>query len=248
MGKLSRTASVAVGVALYWLPRVAVAQGSATVWVNTRSGVYHCEGTRDYGKTAQGRYLAEAEARRRGYRANGGRACGPLPAEPGGGVRASRGVDGAPTHPDTAPRAPAGATTGCVLGRVTDGDTIECEGGQRVRLIGVDAPEGDQQPFGTASAAALAALLPARSALVLESDTEPLDQFGRVLSYVWLDGQLINWLLVRRGWAVSIRYAPNVRYAELFESAEARARAESRGLWSVNGFQCRPVEHRRRAC
>lgn len=245
IGKRGFVAGLAVGVALCVGCGSTAAQAPTTVWVNTRSGVYHCAGTRDYGKTAQGRYLAEVEARQRGYRANGGRACGPLPPDTG---RVGRAAIPRPTHPDSAPGAPAGATSSCVLSRVTDGDTIECEGGERVRLIGVDAPEGDQQPFGTASAAALAALLPARATLVLEADTEPRDPFGRVLAYVWLDGQPINWLLVRRGWAVSIRYAPNVRYAELFESAEARARAESRGLWNVNGFQCRPVDHRRRAC
>lgn len=244
-GKRGLKAGLAVGIGLCIHSVVSAAQEPATVWVNTRSGVYHCPGTRDYGKTTQGRYLLETEARRRGYRANGGQACGALPADTG---RATRAAEARATHPDTAPAAPTGATIPCVLGRITDGDTIVCEDGARVRLLGVDAPEGDQQPFATASAAALAALLPAGAALLLESDVEPQDRFGRLLAWVWFDGQLVNWLLVRRGWAVTLRYAPNVRYAELLESSEARARAESRGLWSVNGFACRPVEHRRRAC
>ncbi len=45
------------------------------VWVNTRSGVYHCPGTRYYGATAQGRYMTQAEARAAGYRAAYGRTC-----------------------------------------------------------------------------------------------------------------------------------------------------------------------------
>ena len=39
------------------------------VWVNTKSGIYHLPGSRWYGHTQQGRYLAEAEARAAGYRA-----------------------------------------------------------------------------------------------------------------------------------------------------------------------------------
>jgi hypothetical protein len=49
--------------------------GGSKVWVNTRSGVYHCPGTRYYGATAQGRYMTQAEARAAGHRAAYGRSC-----------------------------------------------------------------------------------------------------------------------------------------------------------------------------
>lgn len=38
------------------------------VWVNTRSGVYHCPSSRWYGKTKQGRYMGECAAQKVGYR------------------------------------------------------------------------------------------------------------------------------------------------------------------------------------
>lgn len=47
------------------------------VWVNTRSHVYHCPGTRWYGNTKQGKYLSESEALREGDRPAYGRSCGP---------------------------------------------------------------------------------------------------------------------------------------------------------------------------
>ena len=46
------------------------------VWVNTASGVYHCPGTRWYGSTKHGKYMAECAAIRDGNRPAYGKACG----------------------------------------------------------------------------------------------------------------------------------------------------------------------------
>jgi hypothetical protein len=39
------------------------------VWVNTKSGVFHSEGDRWYGKTKEGKFMTESEALKAGYRA-----------------------------------------------------------------------------------------------------------------------------------------------------------------------------------
>ena len=44
------------------------ADHSGMVWVNTASGVYHKPGTHWYGKTKQGKYMTEADAKKAGYR------------------------------------------------------------------------------------------------------------------------------------------------------------------------------------
>ena len=49
---------------------------TVTVWVNTNSGVYHCPGTRWYGKTKSGKYMTQPEAQSKGYRPAYGAVCG----------------------------------------------------------------------------------------------------------------------------------------------------------------------------
>ena len=211
------------------------------VWVNLGSGVYHCPGTEHYGKTSRGEYLPEATALAQGYKPNGGQRCTtPEPIAAGEPLTM--------LLPDSGPQAPATGLTDCLVLVLKDGDTIQCQAQGPVRLIGIDTPERDQVPFGTAATAGMAALIPAGATVQISMDKTARDRFGRLLGYAWYDGASVNWLMIRLGWAVSVKYPPNTRYAEWFDRAEARAKGEQRGLWRVGGFSCRPSRHRAGQC
>lgn len=49
--------------------------GPGMVWVNSESKVYHCYGSTYYGKTKQGSYMSEADAKAKGAHADHGHAC-----------------------------------------------------------------------------------------------------------------------------------------------------------------------------
>ena len=57
-------------------PAVAAAGGGdGKVWVNSKSSVYHCPGTKFYGKTKAGEYMSEADAKAKGNHPNNKKAC-----------------------------------------------------------------------------------------------------------------------------------------------------------------------------
>ncbi len=124
--------------------------------------------------------------------------------------------------------------------RVIDGDTIGVRIGdrtERVRYIGVDTPESVKpgtpvQCYAKRASAANAALVAGRR-VRLVGDVEHRDRYGRLLAYVYRDGDgaFVNALLVRDGYARTLTIAPNVAHAAEFARLARTARRDGKGLW-----------------
>jgi micrococcal nuclease len=126
---------------------------------------------------------------------------------------------------------------------VIDGDTVmlRTEGGrrERVRLIGVDAPETwpRHDCFGKEATQALRRLIPPGSRVRTVPDIERRDRFGRLLLYLWtLRGDFVNAALVQAGYARTMTVPPDTSHASTLREAERTAQRTEAGLWRACGL------------
>jgi len=129
--------------------------------------------------------------------------------------------------------APCGPEKG-VVARVIDGDTVELEGGLRVRYLDVDCPEdtNEVECFGEeARLANESRVLGREVALQYESRCE--DDYGRLLAHVFLDGRVVGLDLVAEGYGCALIIAPNTLHHDDFQEAQSWARAHGLGLWGA---------------
>jgi micrococcal nuclease len=132
--------------------------------------------------------------------------------------------------------------------RVVDGDTIDVflNGSKfTIRYIGVDTPEtvDPSRPDGCygQEASDHNKVLVQGKQVELEKDVSETDAFGRLLRYVWIDGQMVNALLVRDGYALASTYPPDVKHQDVFGELQTEAREAGRGLWGEECANATPV-------
>ncbi|RKG79547.1 thermonuclease [Corallococcus sp. CA049B] len=126
-----------------------------------------------------------------------------------------------------------GPSTGVVT-KVIDGDTVVLQDGERIRYLLADTPEttrGHDDCFGEEAAAFNRSLVEGRTVRLRDAEA-CTDRFGRRLAYVSVDGEDVNALLVKRGYACTLFIPPAgaSRRGE-FEALELEARRARRGLW-----------------
>jgi micrococcal nuclease len=139
----------------------------------------------------------------------------------------------------TVARRPAAPPAVARVTRVVDGDTIVADG-RYVRLIGIDTPEtvDPHRPvgcFGPQASAFTKHLLTGRT-VELRYDRELHDRYGRLLAYVYLPGPsptFVNAVLVARGYARTLVFAPNTAHEAQLARLERAAAARGAGLWSA---------------
>jgi len=114
---------------------------------------------------------------------------------------------------------------------VSDGDTVVAEIDDveaDVRLFGINAPEADECHHRDARQR-LVALVDGQT---VEVDQRGIDQFGRVLAYLWIDATEVNRELVESGLAIATTpNDDNVDGAHLIDAEQAAFDA-GLGLWS----------------
>ena len=85
--------------------------------------------------------------------------------------------------------------------RIIDGDTFEIENGDKVRMIGIDAPELEDEG-GIESKNYLKLLIENKYvSLIKDEKNKNKDFFGRLLRYVYLEDSDINLKMIEDGYA-----------------------------------------------
>lgn len=130
-----------------------------------------------------------------------------------------------------------GSEDSATVQRVADGDSIVVRGGDRVRLLQIDAPElGEGECYGREALRELDRMLQPGDAVVLESDPglDSIDRYGRLLRYVHAADTNVNVELVRRGAATPFfKSGLRGRQAEELLNALDEARDGRRGVWGA---------------
>ena len=124
--------------------------------------------------------------------------------------------------------------------RVVDGDTfvVDFNGtNEKVRLIGVDTPESvhADKSKNTEEGALVSNYTKEKltgKTVKLEFDVSERDKYGRLLAYVYIDGEMYNKHLLEIGYAKIATYPPNVKYVEDFKEIQKEARENKVGLWA----------------
>ncbi len=126
---------------------------------------------------------------------------------------------------------------------------------QQGRLIGIDAPDLAQEPWGKQAKQRLEELIgtAGKGTVSVELDGADADKYGRKYVYLWKDGRLLNEELLKDGYVLasmrksSAMSSPNgVKYRERFIQGSQYARIMGTGIWNpAQPMRMSPSEFRR---
>jgi micrococcal nuclease len=113
---------------------------------------------------------------------------------------------------------------------VIDGDTVRLEDGRRVRYLGIDTPETGEYYYEEATERNRE--LVGGKVVELRPGSRDVDEYERLLRYVYIDDIFVNAELVAQGYAKAYRKGPLEEHSEYLFQLEEEARANSIGLWA----------------
>lgn len=128
------------------------------------------------------------------------------------------------------------------LDQCVDGDTawFDIDGKRtKVRFLYIDTPESTNQiePYGKEASDYTKEQLSNANTIELElnSDGDSEDKYGRLLAWVFVDGELLQKKLAQEGLVEKFYdYGYDYTYSELIINADKEARVENRGIYSQN--------------
>ncbi|GAB4432666.1 MAG: hypothetical protein OHK0040_02800 [bacterium] len=131
---------------------------------------------------------------------------------------------------------------GQVVSKVIDGDTIILENGEKVRYLGIDAPETHRkedgkwvnvyEPFGEEATLFNRGLVEGKT-VSLSFDREKRDSHGRILAYVYVKGVMVNTKILSEGLAFPYDIGRLKNY-NVFKLAFLNAIKSRRGLYKTS--------------
>lgn len=136
----------------------------------------------------------------------------------------------------------------CRLSQVLDGDTVRATCGPaavKIRMDGIDAPEGKQHPWGDQARNYLQQLL-ANGQFTLES--KGADYYDRTLGVIFVGDKNINLAMVQAGQAVAYNFRGGDQCRKPrneYRRAHCQAAADKIGIWQRAGLQQDPKQWRR---
>ncbi|CAJ1003856.1 SPBc2 prophage-derived endonuclease YokF [Brevibacillus aydinogluensis] len=126
---------------------------------------------------------------------------------------------------------------------VVDGDTfkVTINGKEEtVRMLLIDTPETKHpqkpvQPFGPEASKFTKDLLTGKT-VELEKDVSEQDKYGRLLAYVYVDGQSVQEKLLEKGLARVAVYPPDVKNVDKYRDIQEKAQKAGVGIWSIENY------------
>ncbi len=120
--------------------------------------------------------------------------------------------------------------------KVLDGDTIEIETVEKVRLLGINAPEKNEFYYQEAKDK-LTELVEGKL-VKLEAGPEDTDLYSRLLRYIFVGDTFVNLNLVKEGYATVYIISPDEKYYLELKEAEKEAKEGKLGLWGRSIESC----------
>ena len=122
---------------------------------------------------------------------------------------------------------------------VYDGDTILIDNGEKVRYLGIDAPEFVDNSKNNNVLAEKSKILNIQMVkgqkVRLEFDQDKRDQYGRLLAYVFYNGtEMINGVLIKQGLAHVMVKNNDLIYFQLLLKYQRQAMVKRIGIWQYD--------------